>query len=96
MYYYAYAVAKPVASQVALQIAQQTLVNAGFQIFDPLQPGKLAIAGTHLGAGVMVTVVAIDNPGGCSVAVNGFCTCESAYPDAQSMAETVGGAIQYA
>jgi hypothetical protein len=64
MYYYAYAVVKPIGSQVALQIAQQTLVNAGFQVFDPLQPGKLAIAGTHHGAGVMVTVVAIDNPAG--------------------------------
>ncbi len=78
----------------ALQVAQQVLVNAGFEIFDPLQPGKITIGGNHYGAGVMVTVVSMDSDGGSATVINAFTPNEAAVQAAREMADTVLVSIQ--
>lgn len=79
---------------MALQVAQQTLVDAGFEIFDPVQPGKITTAGNHYGVGVMVTVVSMDSDGGSATVINAFTANQLAVPSARQMADTVLMAIQ--
>jgi len=79
---------------VALQVAQQVLINSGFEIFDPVQPGKITMAGNHYGAGVMVTVVSMDSDGGSATVINAFTANQAAVDSARSMADTVLVAIQ--
>lgn len=64
MYYFAYRIKKPIAPLLALQVAQQAMVNAGCTVLDLLAPGKATPGGTQTQAGVMVTVVAMDCEGG--------------------------------
>ena len=85
MYYFAYGFKKPIAPLLCLQIAQQNLANAGFTVFDPVQPGKVTLGATHTDAGVMVTVV-----------VNSFCASDLAVDSAKMVAESVYNGIEYA
>ena len=72
MFAFAYAIKSYLNPLVALQVAQQTLANSGFQIFDVAQPGKVTVGGTHPGAGILVTAVSIDCEGGSATVVNSF------------------------
>ncbi|MCE2725394.1 MAG: hypothetical protein LW698_01265 [Planctomycetaceae bacterium] len=94
MFAFAYAIKSYLQPLVALQVAQQTLANAGFQIFDVAQPGKVTVGGTHPGAGILVTAVSIDCEGGSATVINAFCPHQAAAPSAQQMAETVFATIQ--
>ena len=96
MYYFAYGFKKPIAPLLCLQIAQQNLANAGFTLFDPVQPGKVTLGATHTDAGVMVTVVAIDGEGGAAVVINSFCASDLAVDSAKMVAESVYNGIEYA
>jgi hypothetical protein len=96
MYYFAYGFKKPIAPLLALQVAQQAMVNAGFTVFDPVAPGKVTLGGTQTQAGVMVTVVAMDSEGGAAVVVNGFCANDLAVDSARSFAENIAAAVNYA
>ncbi|MFM7207924.1 MAG: hypothetical protein ACKO4T_14780 [Planctomycetaceae bacterium] len=78
----------------ALQVAQQVLINSGFEIFDPVQPGKITTAGNHYGVGVMVTVVSMDSDGGSATVINAFTANPAAVPSAREMADAVLVAIQ--
>lgn len=91
MFAYAAAIKTYFAPVAALDIAQQVLVQSGFQIFDPLQPGKLTVGGEHP-AGVLVTVVSIDCEGGAATVVNSFSPSDAA--SAQQMMMAVYQAIQ--
>lgn len=71
MFAYAAAIKTCHAPLAALEIAQHVLVQSGFQVFDPLQPGKITVGGEHP-AGVLVTVVSIDCEGGAATVVNSF------------------------
>ena len=96
MYYFAYGFKKPIAPLLALQVAQQAMVSAGFTVFDPVAPGKVTLGGTQTQAGVMVTVVAMDCEGGAAVVVNGFCANDLAVDSARSFAENIAAAVNYA
>jgi hypothetical protein len=88
---FAAAIKSYLAPVVALQVAQQVLYDSGFEIFDPVQPGKITMGGEHP-SGVLVTVVAIDCEGGSANVVNAFSPHDAA--GAQQMAGTVYQAIQ--
>jgi hypothetical protein len=94
MYAFAYAIKSYLNPLVALQVAQQTLVNSGFQIFDAAQPGKITVGGTHPGAGILVTAVSLDCEGGSATVINAFCPHQGAAQSAQQMAETLFATIQ--
>ena len=91
MFAYAAAVKTCLAPLAALEIAQQYLYQAGFQIFDPLQPGKVTVCGEHP-SGVLVTVVSIDCEGGSATVVNSFSPHDAAA--AQQMTLAVFQTIQ--
>jgi hypothetical protein len=91
VYAYAAAIKTFLAPLAALEIAQQLLVQSGFHIFDPLQPGKVTVCGEHA-AGVLVTVVSIDCEGGSATVVNSFSPGDPA--SAQQMMLTVYQTIQ--
>lgn len=94
MFCFAYGYKCYLAPLVALQIAQQVLINSGFEIFDPVQPGKITMAGNHYGGGVMVTVVSMDSDGGSATVINAFTANQAAVDSARSMADTVLVTIQ--
>ena len=94
MFCFAYGYKCYLAPLVALQVAQQVLINSGFEIFDPVQPGKITTAGNHYGVGVMVTVVSMDSDGGSATVINAFTANQTAIDSARSMADTVLSAIQ--
>jgi hypothetical protein len=96
MYYFAYGFKKLIDPLLALQVAQQAMINAGFTVFDPVAPGKITLGGTQTQAGVMVTVVAMDCEGGASVVVNGFCANDLAVDAARNLAEHVAAAVNVA
>ena len=87
---------EPIAPLLALQVAQQAMVSAGFTVFDPVAPGKITLGGTQTQAGVLVTVVAMDCEGGAAVVVNGFCANDLAVDSARSFAENIAAAVNYA
>lgn len=91
MFAYAAAIKTHIAPLAALQIAQQVLVQSGFQVFDPLQPGKITVCGEHP-AGVLVTVVSIDCEGGSATVVNSFSPSDAA--SAEQMMVAVYQTIQ--
>ena len=91
MFAYAAAIKTYLAPLAALQIAQEVLVQSGFQVFDPLQPGKITVCGEH-SAGVLVTVVSIDCEGGSATVVNAFSPHDAAAT--QQMVAAVFQAIQ--
>ena len=94
MFCFAYGYKCYLAPLVALQIAQQVLINSGFEIFDPVQPGKITTAGNHYGAGVKVTVVSMDSDGGSATVIIAFTANQAAVDSARSMADTVLATIQ--
>ena len=94
MFCFAYGYKCYLAPLVTLQVAQQVLVNAGFEIFDPVQPGKVTMAGNHYGAGVMVTVVSMDSDGGSATVINAFTPNQAGIDSARSMADNVLATIQ--
>lgn len=94
MFCFAYGYKCCLAPLTALQVAQQVLFHAGFEIFDPVQPGKITTAGTHHAAGVMVTVVSLDSDGGSATVINTFAPHQAAAPAAREMADTVLAALQ--
>ena len=94
MFCFAYGYKCYLAPLVALQIAQQVLVNNGFEIFDAVQPGKVTMAGNHYGAGVMVTVVAMDCEGGAAIVINSFTPNQASVESARTMLDAVLTAVQ--
>lgn len=96
MYCFAYGVKNYLMPLAALQIAQQVLINNGFEVFDPVQPGKITMAGNHYGVGVMVTVVSMDCEGGAATVINAFTANQNQIEAARTMADTVCMAIQNA
>jgi hypothetical protein len=82
---YAAAIKTYLAPLAALQIAQEVLVQSGFQVFDPLQPGKITVCGEH-SAGVLVTVVSIDCEGGSATVINSFSPGDPASAEQMMMA----------
>jgi hypothetical protein len=88
---YAAAIKTYLAPLAALQVSQQVLVQSGFVIFDPLQPGKVTVCGEHP-SGVLVTVVSIDCEGGSATVVNSFSPHDAA--SAEQMMLTIHQAIQ--
>lgn len=96
MNYFAYAFKKPAPPMPVLEYAQGAMIDAGFTVFDPVSPGKVTLGGTHVPAGVMVTVVAIDCEGGSAVVVHGFCAVDPAVGTMQALTEQVAGAISAA
>ena len=94
MYVFAYGLKNLLAPLYALQIAQQVLVNNGFEIFDPVQPGKVTTAGNHYGVGVMVTVVAMDCEGGAAIVINSFTPNQASVESARTMLDAVLTAVQ--
>ncbi len=94
MYVFAYGLKNLLAPLYALQIAQQVLVNNGFEIFDAVQPGKVTMAGNHYGAGVMVTVVAMDCEGGAAIVINSFTPNQASVESARTMLDAVLTAVQ--
>ena len=91
MFAHAAAIKSYLAPLVALEVGQQVLCQAGFQIFDPLQPGKITVGGEHP-SGVLVTVVSIDCEGGSATVINAFSPNDAA--SAQQMMMTVYQTIQ--
>lgn len=91
MFAHAAAIKSYLAPVVALELAQQLLVQSGFQVFDPLQPGKITVGGEHP-AGVLVTVVSIDCEGGSATVINAFSPHDAA--STQQMTATIFQAIQ--
>jgi hypothetical protein len=91
MFAYAAAIRTYLAPLAALEISQHLLVQSGFQIFDPLQAGKITVCGEHP-SGVLVTVVSIDCDGGSATVVNSFSPHDAA--SAQQMTATVCQTIQ--
>lgn len=96
MNYFAYAFKKPALPMPVLEYAQGVMIDAGFTIFDPVAPGKVTLGGTHVPAGVMVTVVAVDCEGGAAVVVHGFCAADMVAGTMQALAEQIAGAISAA
>jgi hypothetical protein len=94
MFCFAYGYKCYLAPLAALQVAQQVLINSGFEIFDPVQPGKVTTAGNHYGVGVMVTVVSMDSDGGSATVINAFTANQLSIDAARQMADTVLAAIQ--
>ena len=94
MFVFAYGLKNHLAPLYALQIAQQVLVNNGFEIFDPVQPGKVTTAGNHYGVGVMVTVVAMDCEGGAAIVINSFTPNQASVESARTMLDAVLTAVQ--
>lgn len=94
MYSFATAIKSYLAPIVALQVAQQVLVNSGFQVFDPAHPGKITVAGSRPDMGLIVTIVSVDCEGGSATVTNAVCVDEQIAPSAQEMANAVFGAIQ--
>ena len=93
MFAYAGAIKTLLAPLTALEIAQNVLLQSGFDIFDPLQPGKVTVCGEHA-SGVLVTVVSIECEGGSATVVNAFSPTDPA--SAQQMMVTVYQTIQSA
>jgi hypothetical protein len=93
MFAFATAVKSYLAPVVALQVAQQVLVDSGFQVFDAACPGKITVGGEHPG-GVLVTAVSIDCEGGSATVINAFCPHDAGAASAQQMAGLVFSAIQ--
>lgn len=91
MFAFAAAIKTYLAPLAALEISQHLLVQSGFQIFDPLQPGKVTVCGEHP-SGVLVTVVSIDCEGGSATVVNSFSPHDAA--SAEQMMMTVYQTIQ--
>jgi len=91
MFAHAAAIKSYLAPLVALEVAQQVLCQSAFQIFDPLQPGKITVGGEHP-AGVLVTIVSIDCEGGSATVVNAFSPQDAAAT--QQMVAAVFQAIQ--
>lgn len=96
MNYVAWAFKKPAPPLAVLQFAQGALVDSGFTVFDVAAPGKPTLGGTHVPAGVMVTVVAIDCEGGSAVVVHGFCASDLVTGTMQALGERIAGAISAA
>ncbi len=96
MFVFVYGLKNYLAPLAALQIAQNVLVNNGFEIFDPVQPGKVTTAGNHYGVGVMVTVVAMDCEGGAAIVINSFTPNAAATDSARAMLDAVLTAVQSA
>jgi hypothetical protein len=96
LFVFAYGLKNYLAPLAALQIAQQVLVNNGFEVFDPVQPGKVTTAGNHYGAGVMVTVVAMDCEGGAAIVINSFTPNPASTDSARAMLDAVLTAVQSA
>lgn len=96
MNYFAYAFKKPALPMPVLEYAQGVMIDAGFTVFDPVSPGKVTLGGTHVAAGAMVTVVAIDCEGGSAVVVHGFCAHDMAVAGMRTLAEQIAGAISAA
>jgi len=94
VFVFAYGLKNLLAPLYALQIAQQVLVNNGFEIFDAVQPGKVTMAGNHYGVGVMVTVVAMDCEGGAAIVINSFTPNQASVESARTMLNTVLAAVQ--
>lgn len=94
MFCFAYGYKCYLAPLAALQVAQQVLANAGFEIFDPVQPGKITTGGNHYGMGVMVTIVSMDSDGGSATVINAFTPNQAAVPAAREMADVVLATIQ--
>ena len=91
MFAYAAAIKSYLAPVVALQVAQQVLYDSGFEIFDPVQPGKITVGGEHP-SGVLVTVVAVDCEGGSANVINTFSPHDAAAT--QQMTGAIFQAIQ--
>lgn len=96
MNYFAWAFKKPALPLPVLQYAQGALIDSGFTVFDPVAAGKPTLGGTHVAAGVMVTVVAMDCEGGSAVVVHGFCASDMAAGTMQALGEQIAGAISAA
>lgn len=96
MNYFAYAFKKPALPMPVLEYAQGVMIDAGFTIFDPVAVGKVTLGGTHVPAGVMVTVVAVDCEGGSAVVVHGFCAVDVVAGTMRALAEQIAGAISAA
>lgn len=94
MFSFATAIKSYLAPIAALQVAQQVLVNSGFQVFDPVQFGKITVAGTRADLGLMVTVVSVDCEGGSATVTNAVCVHDQVAQSAQEMANAVFAAIQ--
>lgn len=94
MYSFATAIKSYLAPINALQVAQQVLVNSGFQVFDPVQFGKITVAGTRADMGLMVTIVSVDCEGGSATVTNAVCVHDQVAQSAQEMANAVFAAIQ--
>ena len=94
MFVFAFGLKNYLAPLYALELAQQVLVNNGFEIFDPVQPGKVTTAGNHYGVGVMVTVVAMDCEGGAAIVINSFTPNQASVESARTMLNTVLAAVQ--
>lgn len=94
MYSFATAIKSYLAPVNALQVAQQVLVNSGFQVFDVVQCGKITVAGERADMGLVVTIVSIDCEGGSATVTNAVCVHEQAAASAQQMAGAIFAAIQ--
>lgn len=94
MFAFVAAIKSYLAPVVALQVAEQVLRNSGFQIFDPVQAGKITVCGEHPQAGIVATVAAIDCEGGSAAVINSFCPHEAGAASAQQMTGTIYTAIQ--
>lgn len=89
MFYFVFGIKKPIASLLSLELADRTLRDAGYNVFDPVRPGKITVAASHVGLGILVTVLAIDAEGGTATTINSFCTVQASVEIARITAETI-------
>ena len=96
MIFYVFGIKEPIAPLFSLQVAERTLRDAGYNVFDPASNGKMTVAASHAGLGIMVTVLALDADGGTATTINAFCTAEAAGGVARITAEAIYNHINHA
>lgn len=96
MIFYIFGIKKPIAPLFSLQVAERTLRDAGYNVFDPASNGKITVAASHDGLGIMVTVLALDADGGTATTINAFCTAPASGEVARITAEALFNNINQA
>ena len=85
MWYFVYGLKKPDSPLVGMQLAERSLRESGFRVFDPANDGGFTVAGMHDGLQILATVTSMAGDGGMVVAINTF-TANQAAADAAGRA----------
>ncbi len=89
MWYYVYGLKKHDSPLVGMQLAQRSLNESGFRVFDPANDGGFTVAGIHDQLQILATVTSLAGDGGMVVTINTFTANQAAADAAGRVAKKV-------